>query len=131
MAENVGWYHKCDLEILLRGTRFTGQVFCYSKMVLDKILHACIPNRFIITLEVFLVHCVQRKWVVGGGGLNGHFREQGLQLTSKSALKVFTEDTLTTVCFKMVLPELRWSLCAWPRSPLQVGYVKVDSMGNS
>ncbi len=40
--------------------------------------------------------CVLREWVVGGGGLDGYFGGQGLSAGTKSALKDFTEDALTT-----------------------------------
>ncbi len=36
--------------------------------------------------------CVLRGWVVGGGGLDGYFGEQGLPV---SVLKDFAEDVLT------------------------------------
>ncbi len=38
---------------------------------------------------------VLREWVVGGGGLDGYFGEQGLPVGYRSALKDFTEDALT------------------------------------
>ncbi len=68
------------------------------------------------------------------------------QWASRSVLKDFTEDVLTISTgnlfldgtARMVKATWRrrvylywWNMQAWPRSPLQVGCVKVDSMGNS
>ncbi len=36
-----------------------------------------------------------REWVVEGGRLDGYFGEQDCQQASRSALKDFTDDTLT------------------------------------
>ncbi len=39
--------------------------------------------------------CVVRVWVVGGGGLDGYFGEQGLPAGIQDVLEDFTEDALT------------------------------------
>ncbi len=39
--------------------------------------------------------CLLRKWVDGGGGLDGYFGEQGLAVGIRSALRDFSEDAVT------------------------------------
>ncbi len=39
--------------------------------------------------------CVLREWVVGGGGLDGYFGEQGLPAGIQECLERFHDDALT------------------------------------
>ncbi len=40
-------------------------------------------------VSFYVGRCVQGEWVVGGGGLNGHFREQGLLVGIQECLERF------------------------------------------
>ncbi len=46
--------------------------------------------------------CVQREWVVGGGGLNGHFSEQGLPMGVQDCLKGFHQGYVDHLSKKFV-----------------------------
>ncbi len=53
--------------------------------------------------------CVLREWVVGGGGLDGYFGEQGLPVGIQECLERFYRgcvDSQPAVCSKMGQPEL-------------------------
>ncbi len=55
----------------------------------------------------YVVHCVLRDWVLGGGGFNGYFREQELPVSVQECLEWFHRGIVDypAVCFKMGQPE--------------------------
>ncbi len=82
---------------------------------------------------------------MGGGGLDGYFGEQGLQVGIQECLERFHRG-----CVDYLRPQFApkwdrpnyegelatarwcwWNLSAWLRGPLRVRCVKLDAMGNS
>ncbi len=95
----------------------------------------------------YIGRCVLRKWVVRGGRLDGYFGEQGLPVGMQECLERFHHGCVDYLSWQFVpkwgspncegesatapTASLLGELVAWLRSPLRVGCVKVDAMGNS
>ncbi len=46
-------------------------------------------GRVIWVCDFYMARCVLREWVVGGGGLDGNFGEQGLPVGTQECLERF------------------------------------------